>query len=107
MSKLSVTMAVAMLCVGSLLSVRAEAMTSAAAGLRAAMAATNPVENAACGWYPSSYPESWAVYTPGWGCTYSYPAYYYDPYVYGLYDRAYYPRLWYRGRPYWRQRARW
>src|ERR1700747_3327220 len=55
--------------------------------------------------YPSSYPESWAVYTPGWGCAYSYPTYYYDPYLYGLHYRAYYAPIWYRRGPYWRRRG--
>jgi hypothetical protein len=101
MSKLAVTITATILGAGSVL--QAEAMTFGAAGMRAAIASVNPVESAAaCGWYPSSYPQSWAVYTPGWGCTYTYPAYYYDSYLYRPYYRAYYRSSWHRGRPYWR-----
>ena len=69
MSKLAVTITAASLCAGSMVPLRAQAMTFAAlASLRPAIDGTNSVEKAACGWYPADYPQSWAVYTRGWGC---------------------------------------
>jgi hypothetical protein len=107
MSKLAVGMTAVIICVGSMLSPRAEAMIGGGFTLmRVATDAIDPLETVACGWYPSGYPQSWAVYTPGWGCRY-YSGYYYDPYLYrpyyyGAYDAP--PRY---GRPYWRPRTWW
>jgi hypothetical protein len=99
MSKLMVAIAAATFCAAVMVSLRADAMTGGAlAPMRAAMDAANPVEKVACGWYPSGYPQSWAVYTRGWGCRYVYSPYYYDPYFYRPYYRVYDP-LWYRSRP--------
>jgi len=101
MSKLAVIVTGTILCAGSMLPSQAEAMTaSPLAVMRAAIVATRPVEKAACGWYPIDYPQSWAVYTRGWGCRYVYSPYYYDPYFYGPSYRVYDPPLWYRNRPY-------
>jgi hypothetical protein len=103
MSKLAVT-AAATLCAAPLLSLPADAMSSGAlAYLQAAVEVTNPVEKAACGWYPIDYPQSWAVYTRGSGCRYVYSPYYYDRYFYGPYERVYDPPPRYR-RPYVRPR---
>jgi hypothetical protein len=104
MPKLAVTIMAAALCAGSMVPLRAEAMSSGAlAHLRAAIDATDPVEKAACGWYPADYPQSWAVYTRGWGCRQVYSPYYYDAYVYRPYYRVYDPRG-YGSRSYWRGR---
>jgi hypothetical protein len=104
MSKLVVTITAAILSAGSMLSLRAEAMTAGALfEMRVAIDATNPVEKAACGWYPIDYPQSWAVHTRGWGCRQVYSPYYYDPYLYRPYYPGYDP-LWSRSRPYWRPR---
>jgi hypothetical protein len=97
-SKLAVTLTAAIVCAA--LSFRAEAMVPSAAGpMRAVADAINPLERAACGWYPIDYPQSWAVYTRGWGCRQVYSPYYYDAYVYRPYYGVYGPRVWYR-RPY-------
>lgn len=103
MTKLAVAIT-AIICAGSMLPFRAEAMTfGALAEMRTAIDATNRIEKVACGWYPADYPQSWAVYTRGWGCRQVYSSYYYDPYLYRPYYGAYDP-LWYRTRPYWRGR---
>jgi hypothetical protein len=108
MSKLACSIAAAMLCAGSMLPWRAEAMIfGAPKAMRAASDATSAVERAACGWYPSGYPQSWAVYTRGWGCRYAYSPYYYDPYVYRPYYGVYDSPLGYRSGPYWRPRTWW
>jgi hypothetical protein len=100
MPKLAVTITAAILCAGSMLPLRAEAMSSGAlAHLRAALEAGDAIEKAACGWYPADYPQSWAVYTRGWGCRQVYSPYYYDPYAYRAYQGAYGRPVWYR-RPY-------
>jgi hypothetical protein len=100
MLKVAITAAAAILGTALLLSPRADAMTfSASASMRAAVSVSNPVERAACGWYPIDYPQSWAVYTRGWGCRQVYSPYYYDPYAYRAYQGAYGRPVWYR-RPY-------
>ena len=105
MSKLAITVTAATLCASPMVSLPAKAMTSGAfAHMRAAIDATNPVDKAACGWYPIDYPQSWAVYTRGWGCRQVYSPYYYEPYLYGPYNRVYYPPVLYRRGPYWPQR---
>jgi hypothetical protein len=105
MSKLAVGMTAAIICVGSMMSPRAEALTVLAL-MRAATDAIDPLEKVACGWYPSGYPQSWAVYTRGWGCRYAYSSYYYDPYFYRPNYRTYAPPVRYP-RPYWRPRLWW
>lgn len=105
MPKLPVILA-ASVC-AALVSLPAEAMPAGAfAAMRVAIDAAGPVGKAACGWYPSSYPQSWAVYNRGWGCRYAYSGYYYDPYVYPPYAGVYAPPPYYRG-PYWRPRRWW
>jgi hypothetical protein len=106
MSKLAISLTAAIICAGSMVSSRAEAMTVLAL-MRAATDAIDPLEKVACGWYPSGYPQSWAVYTPGWGCRYVYSPYYYDPYVYRPYYGISYPPGRYRSRPYWPPRMWW
>jgi len=107
MSKLAVGMTAVIICVGSMMSPRAEALTGGGFALmRAATDAIDPLEKVACGWYPSGYPQSWAVYTPGWGCRYAYSGYYSDPYLYRPYYGPYDAPPPYR-RPYWRPRTWW
>src|SRR5262245_24309997 len=106
MPKLPVILAAASVC-AVLASLPAEAMTGGGfARMKAAMDGANPVEKAACGWYPSGYPQSWAVYNRGWGCRYAYSGYHYDPYLYRPYDGVYAAPPYYRG-PYWRPRRWW
>jgi hypothetical protein len=105
MPKLPVILAAASVC-AALASLPAEAMTGGGfARMKAATDGASPVEKVACGWYPSGYPQSWAVYNRGWGCRYAYSGYYYDPYLYRPYDRVSAPPP-YRG-PYWGPRRWW
>lgn len=104
MSKRAVIIAAATVC-AAMVSLRAGAMPAGVA-MPAAIGAASPVEKAACGWYPSGYPQSWAVYTPGWGCRYVYPGYYYGAYVYQPYGGVYGSPPRYRT-PYWRARTWW
>ena len=105
MSKRAVTIATWTLWAPLMLSLPAKAMRSGPPSqLRVVLETIYPVEKAGCGWYPIDYPQSWAVYTRGWGCRYVYSPYYYDPYLYGPYNRVYYPPVLYRRGPYWPQR---
>ena len=97
MPKFAVALTAAIVCAAAMSSFRADAMISGPpASLRAAIDATSTVKRAACGWYPIDYPQSWAVYTRGWGCRQVYSPYYYDAYVYRPYSGVYGRPVWYR-----------
>lgn len=92
---LTITATGTILCCAALAwSFKADAMSSGApGGLRLAIDAGNPIERAACGWYPRWYPQSWAVYNRGLGCVDVYNPFYYGPY---FYRPHYYRRYYYR-----------
>jgi len=108
MPKFAVAVTAAIACAAIMSSSRAEAMISGAlAPVRAAIDASRPLEKTACGWYPIDYPQSWAVYTRGWGCRQVYSPYNYAPYPYGPSSRVYGAPALYANPPYWRRRLWW
>lgn len=71
---LAVAATAAVLCAGSLLAARADAMTAAPAGVKTAIEAINPVDNVACwrygwhgwGWYHCGYRWNWRWHHRRW-----------------------------------------